>query len=48
MDEHEHCGHVFSRYVEYHKETEVQDAIDIVEMIRDYWMKRADEEISAK
>lgn len=45
VDEHEHCGHVFSRYIEYHKETEVQDAIDIVEMIRDYWMKRADEEI---
>lgn len=44
-DHNQHCGHVFSRYKEYHQETELQDAMDIIEMIRDYWMKRADEEI---
>lgn len=45
-DNNQHCGHVFSRYLEYKEETALQDAIDIVEMIRTYWMKRAEEQIN--
>lgn len=41
----EHCGHVFSRYLTYHEETAMEDAISIVEFIRDYWMKQAEDEI---
>lgn len=44
-EQHDHCGHVFSRYQEFCEKTQVQDAMHMVEMIRDYWMKRADEEI---
>ena len=42
----QHCGHVFSRYLEYKEESALQDAIDIVEMIRTYWMKQAQEHIT--
>ena len=42
----EHCGHVFSRYQEYREETALEDAIEIVEFLRDYWMKQGEEEIS--
>ncbi len=38
-----HCGHVFSDYSEYHQPTEVEDACRIVEMIRQYWIQRANE-----
>lgn len=41
-EEKEHCGHVFSRYLPFVEETAKQDAIDIVEFIRTYWMERAD------
>lgn len=39
----EHCGHVFSNFNEYNVATEKQDAIDMIEMIREYWMQRAKE-----
>lgn len=38
----EHCGHVFSEYKEYKQQTEKEDAIQIIEMIRDYWKKEAE------
>lgn len=40
-DELEHCGHVFSDMSEY-DEKALQNAINIVENIRAYWMKQAD------
>lgn len=38
----EHCGHVFSDYKEYKPESAKQDAIYIVERIKDYWKLRAE------
>ncbi len=37
----EHCGHVFSEMEEYTPETAQQKAIDLVEMLREYWMEQA-------
>lgn len=39
----EHCGHVFSEMQPYIPETAEQEAIAMVEMIREYWLKRAAE-----
>lgn len=39
----EHCGHVFSEMQPYDPATAEQEAIAMVEMIREYWMKRAAE-----
>jgi len=37
----EHCGHLFSDFNEYRKESEIEDAIRIVDTIGQYWMSRA-------
>ncbi|BFH65704.1 DUF4261 domain-containing protein [Paenibacillus azoreducens] len=37
----QHCGHVFSEMQPYDPATAEQEAITIVEMIREYWMKQA-------
>lgn len=37
----EHCGHVFSDLKKYNEKTTVDDAAEIVERIRAYWMERA-------
>jgi len=37
----EHCGHVFSEMQLYDSATAQQEAIAMVEMIREYWMKQA-------
>ncbi|MFL1671747.1 DUF4261 domain-containing protein [Paenibacillus dendritiformis] len=37
----EHCGHVFSEMQPYDPATAQQEAIAMVEMIREYWMKQA-------
>lgn len=37
----EHCGHVFSEMQEYSAETALQQAIEMVEMLRSYWMDQA-------
>ena len=37
----ESCGHIFSDYKEYNQDTEIDDAIALVEMIRDYWKSLA-------
>jgi hypothetical protein len=37
----EHCGHVFSDFQEYKQQTAKEDAIKIIEMIREYWKKEA-------
>lgn len=37
----EHCGHVFSEMEAYDPNTAEQEAIKMVEMIREYWMQRA-------
>ena len=39
----EHCGHVFSRMERYDVFTAKQQAIEMVEMIREYWMQKAKE-----
>lgn len=39
----EHCGHIFSEMQPYDPATAKQDAIAMVEMIREYWMQRAAE-----
>lgn len=39
----EHCGHVFSEMRNYDPTTAEQEAIAMVEMIRNYWMMRAAE-----
>lgn len=39
----EHCGHLFSEMQPYNPATAKQDAIAMVEMIREYWMQRAAE-----
>ncbi len=41
-DSTEHCGHVFSSMTEYSPETAEQDSIEIVEAIRGYWQKQAE------
>jgi hypothetical protein len=38
-----HCGHLFSQYQPYNETTEKEDSIKIIEMIMDYWRKRAEE-----
>ena len=40
-DELEHSGHIFSDMKEYHDNTAVADATEIVERIRAYWMEQA-------
>lgn len=42
-DEDKHCGHVFSQMQEYNEATAEEDAIAMVEIIRSYWMERAEE-----
>ncbi|GAA4864912.1 hypothetical protein GCM10023310_50460 [Paenibacillus vulneris] len=37
----EHCGHIFSEMQPYDPATAKQEAIAMVEMIREYWMKQA-------
>lgn len=37
----EHCGHVFSEMQPYDPATAEQEAVKMVEMIREYWMNRA-------
>lgn len=37
----EHCGHVFSEMQPYALETAEQEAVKMVEMIREFWMKQA-------
>jgi hypothetical protein len=36
----EHCGHVFSEYKEHDPAAEMDDAIKIIEIIKDYWKSR--------
>ncbi|MBQ7903116.1 MAG: hypothetical protein IJ362_05240, partial [Oscillospiraceae bacterium] len=36
----EHCGHIFSDLKKYNDKTAFDDAIEIVERIRAYWMER--------
>lgn len=40
----EHCGHVFSEMEAYDAKTALEKSIRMVEMIRAYWMQRAQEE----
>ena len=40
-NETEHCGHVFSKFEEYNQLNEKEDAVEIIEMIRQYWIQRA-------
>lgn len=42
-DETENCGHVFSEMKEYNEVTAVEQAAAIVEMLRAYWMERAEQ-----
>ena len=42
-DNDEHCGHVYSEFKTYNIQTAKQDCVDMVEMIRDYWMNQADQ-----
>lgn len=37
----EHSGHIFSDMKEYNDKTAIEDAVEIVERIRAYWMQRA-------
>lgn len=37
----QHCGHVFSEMTPYDPSTAEQEAVAMVEMIREYWMKQA-------
>lgn len=37
----EHCGHIYSDMKKYHDKSAINDAIEIVERIRTYWMNRA-------
>lgn len=39
----DHCGHVFSQVEEYNEESAVEKATAMVEMIRAYWMKQAEQ-----
>lgn len=36
-----HCGHIFSKFEKYDSKREKESAIEIIEMIRQYWMQRA-------
>ena len=36
----EHCGHIFSDFKKYNDKSAVNDAIEIVERIRKYWMEK--------
>ena len=38
----EHCGHIFSEMQEYHESNAQEEAIRMVERIREYWMKQAE------
>ncbi|WP_332646022.1 DUF4261 domain-containing protein [Lysinibacillus sp. 54212] len=38
----EHCGHVFSEMEPYDPSTAEQEAIKMVEMVREYWMQQAE------
>lgn len=40
-DDTQPCGHTFSRMQPYHAETAQSDCIEMVEMIRAYWMEQA-------
>jgi len=42
-NETEHCGHIFSEFKSYNPSSEKEDAIEIIEMIRQYWMQQAKE-----
>lgn len=37
----EHCGHVFSEMQEYNETTAQQQATEMVEMLRSYWIEQA-------
>lgn len=39
----QHCGHVFSNMEKYNEETAIEKAIEMVEMIRAYWMQQAEQ-----
>lgn len=41
----DHCGHIFSEMAEYHAETAQVESVAMVEMIREYWMQQAKEEM---
>ena len=41
VGEMEHCGHVFSEMQEYSADTAEQQCIEMVEMLRSYWMEQA-------
>lgn len=36
-----HCGHIFSQYENYNSETAQEKCIEMVEMIREYWIEEA-------
>lgn len=42
----EHCGHVFSAMQPYDPATAQEEAVKMVEAIREHWMKRAEEQIA--
>lgn len=44
----EHCGHVFSEMQPYHPATAEEEAISMVNMIREYWMQQAAQYESAE
>lgn len=39
----DHCGHIFSEFEKYHDKTAIEDSIKIVEKIRSYWIKKANQ-----
>ncbi len=39
----EHCGHVFSNMEKYDELTAIESSIEMVEVIRTYWMNQAKE-----
>ena len=42
-NEAEHCGHIFSEFKDYNALSEKEDAVEMIEMIRQYWMQKAKE-----
>ncbi len=40
-NEADHCGHIFSKFGKYIPEREKEDAIEMIEMIRQYWIQQA-------
>ena len=40
----EHCGHIFSDYKKYNEKTALEEAIEIVESIRAYWMEKVNKQ----